>query len=324
MTRASEFDWISTHLAPLAGAGSFNLQDDAALLNIPAGKALVVTQDAIASGIHFMADDPFDLVARKALRVNISDLVAKGAVPHSYSLALGVPDSWQDDDMATFAAGLQLDQQTYGIHLTGGDTYRSPQQLSVAVTMFSLVDEASYKSRLGAQPGDAIYVTGTIGDAALGLKVARGELSANESDAKFLHNAYQLPSPPTAVAATIARYANASMDISDGLIGDCRKLCSASGVAALVERSGIPLSAAAGRCIAADETLWTSICAGGDDYQVLCTVPADKCSDFAAACRSVDIAATAIGEIKASQTAAVALDIDGEIVSMEEDSFTHF
>ena len=197
MTRSGEFHWISKYLAPLAGPGSYGLKDDAALMAVPDGKSVVVTQDAIVSGVHFLPDDPLDLVARKALRVNVSDIISKGARPHSYSLALGVPDDWQDADMEAFTNGLAHDQDLYGIHLSGGDTYRSPERLSIAVTMFALAQENQYRTRLGAKVGEAVFVTGTIGDAALGLKVATGALSAGEGDLDSLLNAYRLPNPPS-------------------------------------------------------------------------------------------------------------------------------
>ncbi|NKB52010.1 MAG: thiamine-phosphate kinase [Rhizobiaceae bacterium] len=326
MTRSGEFHWISKYLAPLAGTGSFGLRDDAALIDVPAGKSVVVTQDAIASGIHFLPDTSLDLVARKAMRVNISDIVGKAALPHSYSLALGVPDDWQDADIASFASGLAEDQALYGIQLTGGDIYRSPDRLCIAVTMFALIDPARYKSRLGARAGDAIMVTGTIGDAALGLKVATGEIKADPTATDHLLNAYHLPDPPvaTAIAGAIAQYASASMDISDGLIGDCRKLCAASNVGAILNRSKIPLSDAAAQRVSEDDGLWKSIYTGGDDYQVLCTMPASAKADFQNACASENVRATHVGDIKGAEFGSMALDIDGTPVSIEEDSFSHF
>ncbi len=326
MKRSGEFHWISTYLAPLAGAGSFGLRDDAALMDVPTGKSVVVTQDAIASGIHFLPDTPLDLVARKALRVNISDIVAKAAVPHSYSMALGVPDIWQDKDIASFASGLAGDQEQYGIQLTGGDIYRSPDRLCIAVTMFAMIDPAHYKSRLGANDGDVIMVTGTIGDAALGLKLATGELQADSKSTDYLVNAYHLPDPPVATAAlaAIAQYSTASMDISDGLVGDCRKLCVASNVSAVIDRSSIPLSDAAALLVSDDDRLWTTICTGGDDYQVLCTLPASDKTEFQRMCASDNVMATHVGCIKDATSGSVSLDIAGKWVSIEDDSFSHF
>lgn len=320
MTRSGEFDWIATYLAPLAAENSFGLKDDAALLPVPDGKSLIVTQDAIIEGIHFLPDDPLDLVARKALRVNVSDIVAKGAVPHSYSLALGVPDSWKDSDIQWFAEGLAADQAEYSLKLTGGDTYRSPERLCVSVTMFAFVDDATYRSRLGAKAGDLIFVTGTIGDSALGLQVALGAADAND----YLLNAYRLPNPPLPAAGAIAEFASASMDISDGLIGDCRKLCAASQVDAVIFRHQIPLSGAAANLVARNDGNWKKVITGGDDYQVLCTVDPSSSAAFKERLAQQKVQATQIGEIKSTNNVGVALDIEGIEVSIEEDSYSHF
>lgn len=324
MTRSGEFDWIATYLAPLAAHKSFGLRDDAALLDVPDGQSLIVTQDAIAAGIHFMPDDPPDLIARKALRVNISDIIAKGARPHSYSMALGVPDSWQDSDMQLFAAGLATDHEIYGLSLLGGDTFRSPERLSVSVTMFAMTDETAYRSRFGAMPGDLIFVTGTVGDAAFGLHAARGELELKAPHHEFLINAYQLPNPPLAAAEAVARLATASMDISDGLIGDCRKLCAASKVDAVVYRDRIPLSSATAQVLAQNEAAWKNVLAGGDDYQVLCTVNPHNQEVFEQELAASGLQVSHIGEIKAPNNVGVALDIGGVEVSIEEDSYSHF
>lgn len=320
MTRSGEFDWIATYLAPLAAENSFGLKDDAALLQVPDGKSLIVTQDAIAEGIHFLPDDPLDLVARKALRVNISDIIAKGAVPHSYSLALGVPDSWKDSDMKLLAQGLAADHALFGLELTGGDTYRSPDRLCVTVTMFAMIDQAAYRSRLGAKPGDLIFVTGTIGDAALGLQIATGAAGSDD----YLLNAYRLPNPPLQAAEAIAEFATASMDISDGLVGDCRKLCVASNVAGTISRNRIPLSDAAQALVLQDPDQWRKVLAGGDDYQILCTVNPAQAEAFRHAVEAKSVRVSQIGEINASNKVGVALDIDGVEVSIEEDSYSHF
>ncbi|MCJ8308179.1 MAG: thiamine-phosphate kinase [Hyphomicrobiales bacterium] len=324
MTRSGEFDWIATYLAPLAAKNSFGLKDDAALLDVPDGQSLIVTQDAIAEGIHFLPNDPLDLVARKALRVNISDVVAKGARPHAYSMALGVPDAWQDNDMQLFAEGLAADQAAYGLSLTGGDTFRSPERLSVSVTMFALIDEKAYRSRLGAKPGDLIFVTGTIGKAAFGLQVATGKLAPPAPHHDFLLNAYRLPDPPLAAAEIVAQFATASMDISDGLIGDCRKLCTASSVDAVLVRDRVPLSPAVAELLAQDDTCWKHVLTGGDDYQVLCAVDPADASAFQRKLGARGVRISHIGEIKASNNVGVALDINGVEVSIEEDSYTHF
>lgn len=322
--RSGEFDWIARYLSPLSAADSFGLLDDAAMLDVPSGRTLVVTQDAVVEGIHFLSSDKPDLVAQKALRVNVSDIIAKGASPLAYSLALGVPDIWQDTDMALFAQGLERDQKTFGIKLTGGDTFRSPERLTVAVTMFGHADRTQYRSRGGAGVGDCIFVTGTIGDAALGLKVLSGEITPEERVADLLRKAYWLPKPPAQIAGLIARYASASMDISDGLVGDCRKLCASSGVSATLERNCVPLSEETRAVLEHDARYWTNVLTGGDDYQVLCTVPVRHRASFVEQAQQSGVRATQIGVTKSGHPGNIALDIDGIEVSIGKDSYSHF
>ncbi|MEE9314841.1 MAG: thiamine-phosphate kinase [Rhizobiaceae bacterium] len=324
MSREGEFEWIARYLAPLAGDGSFNLKDDAALLTVPDGMELVVTQDAILENIHFLPDDPVDTVAQKALRVNISDIVAKGAKPFAYTMALGVPDNWEDHEMLRFANGLEEDQKRYGLKLTGGDTYRSPDKLCIAITMFGAVSKGSYKSRLGAKTGDLLVVSGTIGDGAIGLKVATGKLQVAAGEADSHLSSYRLPNPPLRLAKAIAKFATSSMDISDGLLGDCRKLCEASGVSATIERSQIPLSTAVEKQIGLDPKLWSSVLGGGDDYQCLCTAAPQEWAAFQKAARADGIILTEIGKITGEGETSVSLTGSGVPLSQTVESFTHF
>lgn len=324
MKRAGEFEWIAQYLAPLASDDAFLLKDDAALLHPNPELDLVITQDAVLEGIHFLPGDPADRIAQKALRVNLSDLAAKGAKPFSYSLALGVPDRWGDDDMASFAKGLKEDQQRYNIALSGGDTFRSPERLSVAITALGQVSPGGYTKRDGASPGDVLVVSGTIGDAALGLRVLSGDINVEKDDLPPLRDAYQLPNPPVSLAPHVAHHATASMDISDGLLGDCRKLCMASGVSATINRNQIPLSDAAGRLVARDDKHWKTVLTGGDDYQILCTVKEKDWNKFQTDAAKADIAVSQIGSITSKKNEHVALDIDGREVSIEDDSYSHF
>lgn len=324
MSRSGEFEWIERYLAPLAGEGAFGLRDDAAIVSTQEGHDLVVTQDAVLEGVHFFREDPPDLVARKALRVNISDVVAKGAAPMAYSIALGVPDRWQDEDMARFALGLSVDQEAYGIELTGGDTFRSSERLCISVTLFGNVAKNRYKSRLGAQSGDVLLVSGTIGDAALGLKVAMSQLEVDHQSGLALLNAYRLPDPPVALAAIIAEHASAAMDVSDGLLGDCAKLCRASGVSAVIEQQEIPLSAAAKKVVSDDPGLWDSVVGGGDDYQVLMTARSASAAQAIAEAAELGIALAEIGKIAQEVSGNVLLTRDGVPVSTPATSFSHF
>lgn len=328
MSRSGEFSWIETHLAPLAGEGAFALKDDAALLPLEADKRVVITQDAIMEGVHFLSDDPLDTVAQKAIRVNVSDIIAKGAKPTAWSMALGVPDAWEDADMERFAKGLAADQATYGLTLTGGDTYRSPGGLCVAITLFGSVDEDGYKSRSGAFEGNLIYVSGTIGKSAVGLRVATGALQVEASAAGDHLGAYRIPQPPFGLQDAIAQFATASMDVSDGLVGDCRKLCAASQVTAQIECDDIPLSPPVRGLLTRGERLWPTILGGGDDYQVLCTVEKGNATAFEKAALDAGHTVTRIGSCGAfsedETKQGVSITRSGVPIQLERESFSHF
>ena len=321
MSRSGEFDWISKYLAPLASSDSFYLKDDAAILAVDDGYELVVSQDAILEQVHFLSDDPLDLVARKAIRVNVSDLIAKGAIPFAYSMALGVPDAWEDRHMEQFTNGLVEDQSTYNLKLTGGDTYRSPDRLCVSITMFAKVLRGKYKSRLTANPGDILAVSGAIGSSAIGLKVATGQLIVRESEKPQHLDCYRLPDPPLAISSVIANYATASMDISDGLLGDCRKLCSASGVSAELSRPDVPLAPHIVSLLDTDPGLWREVLTGGDDYQVLFAAKTSSWRDIVA---NSEVPITQIGRLTKGENSLVSIDMEGLGVSLERDSFSHF
>lgn len=317
-----EFDWIERYLAPLAGEGAFNLKDDAALLDIPDGHGLCVTLDAILEGVHFLESDPVDTVAQKALRVNLSDCIAKGAKPHAYSLALGVPDRWTDREMASFCEGLARDQSLFGIELTGGDTYRSPERLCVSVTLIGLVpDKVSYRNRGGANVGDLLAVTGTLGNAALGLKAAKDELEVKI--AQDLIEAYRIPQPPLGFHMPL-RMATASMDISDGLLGDARKLALASEVSFEIVREDLPLVPEVRQLLSQHNDLWLSITTGGDDYQTLFTIHPDQWRQMREQADNLGIGITVIGEAKERSDAPVTLFVEGVPMVFEKDSYSHF
>jgi len=325
--RPSEFELISRYFAPLAGEGSFNLTDDAAMLDIPVGKKLVVTQDALAAGVHFFADDLPRLIAKKALRVNISDLVAKGATPWAYSLALGLPKDWRESWIKAFARGLEEDQQGFGIELTGGDTYHSPGGTTVSITAFGLVDEDKYVSRSGAEPGDALFVTGTIGDAALGLTQILGELDSRllaKHEKTYLRERYLLPQPTALLTSIIGEFASASMDISDGLVGDLQKLCSASGVGAKIIVKDVPLSAPVQKIIQVLPQHLETALTGGDDYELLFSVSPRKMDDFFNATQLLPITISRIGVVEDMQKGVCVVDETGNPLIFKSTSYRHF
>lgn len=274
-----EFSRIATYLAPLAtSAGAFGLRDDAATLQAPQGEELVLTQDTLVEGIHFAGSEPPARIAQKALRVNLSDLAAKGATPLGYLLSLSLPQGCDDAWLAAFCQGLAADQKQYGLSLLGGDSTASKQGAVITVTAIGHTPRCV--RRAGAQAGDVLWVTGTIGDAALGL----------HSDHPQLRGRYELPEPHVDFAPAIRRFATAALDVSDGLLQDARHLADASAVALHIALDRLPLSDAAHT---ANPQKLVELATGGDDYEILFTAPESPALHAAAAEAGVRL--TAIG-----------------------------
>jgi thiamine-monophosphate kinase len=321
---------IARYFAPIARhPGAFDLTDDAAVLTPPAGTDLVLTTDAIVAGVHFFADDPAAAVAQKALRVNLSDLAAKGAEPEGFLLTLALPDGVTEAWLAAFAQGLGTDADAYGCPLLGGDTVRTPGPVSIAITAFGLVPHGAMVRREGAKAGDRLFVTGTIGDAALGLRL-RGDLdvagcwSLDRAACNHLLWRYRLPQPRGALAAALRGHASAAMDVSDGLAGDLAKLCRVSGVTAEIEIAKVPLSVPAQAALAAEPRLIEPILSGGDDYEVVAAVPADKAASFRHAATAAGVPVSEIGAVTAGEAAPRFLDRAGREITLGRLSFSHF
>lgn len=299
--RPDEDGLIARFLAPLAvHPGADRLTDDAATLAPAPGAELVLTVDALAAGIHFFPDDPPALIAAKALRVNLSDLAAKGARPLGYLLVLSLPGDWTADWLEGFVAGLAADQAAFGLSLLGGDTIRSPDRLQLSITAVGEVPVGQAVRRKGARAGDRLFVTGSIGDAALGLllrtepaRAAGWELPPEA--AAHLADRYLLPRPRLAAAEAVRTFAHAAMDISDGLVGDLERMCRASGVSAEIDAAAVPLSPAAAAVIARDPAALTTVLTGGDDYELLVAVPPEAADGFVAAVQAAGIAVAGIG-----------------------------
>ncbi len=326
--RLTEFELIARVFAPLAGEGSYGLEDDAASLTPPAGADLVLTKDALAAGVHFFAEDPWDAVARKALRVNLSDLAAKGAAPLGYMIGLGLPDDWRLEDLDAFGRGLAEDQRAFSIRLIGGDTIRSIERLVISVTAVGAVPEGRMVRRGGAMPGDRIVVTGTIGDAALGLRLRldpglADRLGLDEGARGHLLRRYLLPEPRLAAAAALVEHASAAMDISDGLVGDLAKMAAASGVGVEIEAGAVPLSPAARAAIDADQALLATALTGGDDYEIAAAVPAAAVPRFLDALSAAGLSARVIGGVSAGDGIRVAPP-PGRTLDLGAGSFAHF
>jgi thiamine-monophosphate kinase len=319
---------IARYFRPLARApGAFGLSDDAAVLEPPPGWDVVLKTDPIISGVHFFPDDPPEAVARKALRVNLSDLAAKGATPAGFLLALALPPTISEHWLEPFARALGEDADRYQCPLLGGDTDATPGLLTVSITVFGLVPHGTMVPRNGAKVGDQVVVSGTVGDAALGLRLRRAAPGSPPVAALLrdhLLARYQIPEPRTGLAEGLRRYASAAMDISDGLAGDLAKLCRASGVSAQINTAQLPLSAAARSMLDADPALLDAVLTGGDDYEVLCTIPSARLVDFRDAAAATGIAVTIIGQVVAGAGDPRFIDAQGQAQSFGRPSFSHF
>jgi thiamine-monophosphate kinase len=325
---SGEDDLIARHFRPLAtDPGALGLVDDAAILKAR-GEDIVVTTDAIVAGVHFLPDDPPDTVARKALRVNLSDLAAKGATPAGFVLTLALQradESW----LAAFARGLGEDAAHYGCPLLGGDTVSTPGPLMISITAFGRVPVGTMVRRDGARPGDWVMVTGTIGDATLGLDLLKGGAAAaalqhDVAAREVLIGRYRVPQPRNALAAALRAHASAAMDVSDGLAGDLAKLCAASGVSATIDLPRVPTSPVAAALLGRGVTGIEALVCGGDDYEVLCTVADANCECMADAARSAGVALTPIGRIMAEPGAPRFLDGKGRAIALARLSYSHF
>jgi thiamine-monophosphate kinase len=319
---------IARYFRPLATApGAFGLDDDAAVVAPPAGCDLVLTTDGAISGVHFLPDDAPGHIARKVLRMNLSDLAAKGARPIGFLLSIALPPRTEESWLAAFAAGLGEDARHYDCPLLGGDTDHTPGPLSICIAAFGAVPSGAMVRRSTAKAGDIVVVSGTIGDAALGVLLRR-EIGLAErwrlSAASWNHlrQRYLLPQPRTALAEAVLRHASAAMDVSDGLAGDLAKLCRASRVAAEVDVVKVPLSEAARAALSADSKLMETVLTGGDDYEIVLTVPPAKLGDFRAAANFAGVAVTEIGRVTGGEGTRFLRA--GEVLSFARPSYSHF
>ncbi|MBS7537425.1 thiamine-phosphate kinase [Ancylobacter lacus] len=308
--------------------GAIGLTDDAACIAPPPGHDLVLTKDALVAGVHFFPDDPPASIARKAMRVNLSDLAAKGAVPLGVLLAIAIPPDMDEDALAAFARGLGEDVEAYGAPLLGGDTVRTPGPLTVSLTALGTLPQGSLVTRSGAREGQAVVVSGTIGDAALGLALRLdpgrpgfARLAPEHRD--FLLDRYLHPRPRLGLAAALRGSASAAMDVSDGLVGDLAKLLAASGVGAVVEAARVPLSPAARAAIAAEPALLETALTGGDDYEILAVVPVSRLDAFGVNATAAGVPLSEIGRTTSGSGLSV-VGADGEPLTFARGSFSHF
>lgn len=305
MTISGEEQFIAAYLAPLAAAfpGAYGLTDDCAELEPLPGHALVLKTDPIVEGVHFLPVDAPEDLAWKALAVNVSDLAAKAARPVAYLLALTLPERPDADWMTKFAGGLRVAQDAFGCVLIGGDTDRRPGPLSIAVTAIGEVRAGRMVRRGGAEAGDAIYVSGELGGAALGLQLRLGEAAAachlSDPDREAALSRYLRPQPRIGLRAALQAHARSAMDISDGLLKDLDRMCRLTGSGASIEWTALPLAAGVQALEAVDRDAGVRLATAGDDYEILATVAPESAIDFETAARRGGVAVSRIGHVVA-------------------------
>lgn len=333
-----EFDLIRRHFAPLATSPSaLGLRDDAAVVAVEPASELVVTTDTLVAGVHFFADDPAETVGHKLLAVNLSDLAAMGAEPLAYLLSVALPRHWGADVaeawLADFARGVGELQRATGIALIGGDTVAAPHDLTLGLTALGRVPTGGALQRSGARPGDTVWVSGTIGDGALGLAVLRGEVPPlPASAAAALVESYRRPAPRLPLGRRLIGLASAAADISDGLIADLGHICGASGVAARLDLDRLPLSEAALAVVGQAPSRRIDLARGGDDYELVFTAPPAAAPAIAAAAMAGAVAVTEVGRITAAAgalpegaaAARIEVVLDGRPVTIERGGYSHF
>lgn len=321
----AEFALIARHFRPLAAAapGALALTDDAALLDPPPGRTLVLAADAMVAGVHFLPDDPPETIGRKLLRVNLSDLAAMGAAPLGYLMTTALARETGDAWLSAFAAGLAEDQARFGCFLLGGDTVSTTGPVTLSLTIIGSVAPGAALRRTGARAGDELWVSGTIGDGALGLLALTGRLpSVAEAARAALASRYRLPEPRLALGAALAGLATACMDVSDGLVQDVGHLARAAGLAAVIEAAAVPLSEAAHAAVAAEPSLLSRCLTGGDDYELAFAAPPEAAAALRAAASGAGVAITRIGRFAAGAGVS-AIGPGGEAMGFAHGGWSH-
>ncbi|MGN6148546.1 MAG: thiamine-phosphate kinase [Rhizomicrobium sp.] len=318
--RPGEFELIAKLFAPLAAGapGAYGLTDDAATIRVPDGQELVVTADLLSADVHFRAEDEPGLIARKALRTNLSDLAAKGAVPIGYTLSLALPHTWTVAWMTAFTKGLAEDQQAFAISLLGGDTTATNGPLTISIAAFGTVPAGTMIRRNGAKPGDLVFVSGTIGDAGAGLAALNNKVpNISSRDREVLVSRYLVPQPRMALGRALRAKASAALDVSDGLMADLGHIAETSKVRISIDMDRIPLSEAARN---AGVAVPTAVVAG-DDYEIAFTAPASSRAEILRL--GGDCAITEIGRVESGAGVAL-LDSSGREIPVSGKGYRHF
>ena len=319
-----EFERIRRFFAPLAGPGGLGLRDDAAIVDCREGQRLVVTADAIVAGVHYLPDDPPDLVARKLLRVNLSDLAAMGARPLHYLLTTALPAALGSDWVAEFTRGLAEDQRRFGIDLLGGDSVATTGPAVLSLTAIGAVAAGMEVRRSDARAGDLVWISGTIGDAFLGLALLRGAYPQLTPEHRAgLIGRFQVPDPRVDLGCRLAGVAHAMIDISDGLIADLGHICETSRVGAVVELASLPLSPATKIIVDREPGVRTELATGGDDYELLFTAPAGSTKAIDDLSSVLGLPITRIGRIEPGEGVRL-VDAEGRTIPVGESGYRHF
>jgi thiamine-monophosphate kinase len=319
-----EFERIRRFFAPLAGPGALGLLDDAALVDCTVGHRLVVTADAIVAGVHFLPDDPPDLIGRKLLRVNLSDLAAMGARPLHYLLTTALPAALGPEWLASFTRGLGEDQQRFGIGLLGGDSVGTTGPAVLSLTAIGEVAAGTEIRRSGAKPGDLVWVSGTVGDAFLGLALLRGAYSELAPEHRsYLIQRFRLPDPRTELGLRLAGIAHAMIDVSDGLLADLGHICETSNLAAGVALEALPLSPAGRVLVEREPTVRARLASAGDDYELLFTAPAEAAEEIAVISSTLALPITMIGKLEPGAGVRL-IDREGRVIPFDSAGYRHF
>jgi thiamine-monophosphate kinase len=332
----NEFDLIARYFAPLAAGepGALGLTDDAAILSIESDRRVVVTTDTLVSGVHFLPSDPPGTVAAKLLAVNLSDLAAMGARPLAYTVSIALPATWTGDVLhcwlEAFAGGLAAMQAEMAVNLIGGDTVATPGPITLTATALGTIGVGAELRRSGARPGDRIYVSGTIGDAALGLKALSGGLpDLTDEQRGMLIERYRTPKPRLTLGRKLVGVAHAAADVSDGLIADLGHICTASLLSATLQAARTPLSAGAQAATSAHPDLLISMLTGGDDYELVFTASPESAKAIEAISRDLGLPLTDIGRMAVStfgdqHPRVHVLGSDGRQVDLARWGYQHF
>ncbi len=312
MSLPPEFSLIARHFRPLAGEGALGLLDDAALLTPAPGEQIVLSADAMVAGVHFLPEDPPETIGRKLLRVNLSDLAAMGARPLGYLMTIALTPATDEAWLAAFVAGLAEDQREFGVQVLGGDTVSTPGPLTLSLTILGSVPAGAALRRVGARPGDDVWVSGCIGDGYLGLRSARGEM---DDPGGYLAGRYRLPTPRLALGQALRGLARACLDVSDGLLQDLSHLCRAGGCAAEVVGPLVPVSRM--------DVPLTALVTGGDDYELLFAAAPEGRAAVEEAGRMARTPVTRIGRFTAGAPRVTILDAQGHDITPAKLGWSH-